>query len=800
MGVPKLLAWLKNRYPVAFGPFKPNELPPIDNLYIDLNGLLHVAFRRYGKRRYGNSLKKVSASLLKDLDKAIQDFRPRHLIYIALAQQRARRFATARKRLRLAIVQQRSAVVPKEGHELGLGELDGAELDGLEQKFEGLGEDEEHGDAEVIDFDIAPSELPQDEEFSRTWLTPGTAFMRELSAQIQEFICKKMSSSKPRDESWRRPQILYSGHDVPGEGEHKIIALMRDLKEHPSGGGITHCILGSDADLVVLGLALGAPNVYVAQCSEAFNLYEVAFVSALAECIGRDLGPTWDRRRIVSDFVMLLTLCGNDFLPHLQEVAIEGGGLDKVMQTYAYHLETEGSYLTQDAWVDLGPLQRMLQFYPVLVPTPEVDRNMTGQLNGLLAVGNYFQRALLQDAHATRKVEVEPYYCLEEKHWKLLTSQQLASGLAVKLTSNKPATAFKPIAYPAKRRKLDAGAGTLAAAAYFRGLQWVLQYYLLGIPSWDCVLSAPLTLLALLPPTCANLLPPTLRPLMVGDDSPLRSFYSLKSTAKLQVSHFRQILSDPTLPYAEFLLKDNSWGFATRVVKGPEPKFVGPAVLDKGVYGCPRGFSPLPNRFRSLSCVPLLALTSFSAGKSHPATQFLYLANPYKHVNLKHLANIVLKRRGILGSETKFYTLTGLVGWPVVKAGKPVRLTTCQTQYLVKAGSVVVLPLSPQERERWPMAAGLEARRPYEAFRVKVGPIGVLIHYLTRGAPKCNGCQLPLEHVAPLQTLISSPSIMAYQPSLPALGNGGCWVCSAAKVVPPPKLKKPRHRHALNPQ
>ena len=46
----------------------------------------------------------------------------------------------------------------------------------------------------------------------------GTDFMAKLSDQMQYFINPKISE----DSNWCDVQVVMSGHEVPGEGEHKI--------------------------------------------------------------------------------------------------------------------------------------------------------------------------------------------------------------------------------------------------------------------------------------------------------------------------------------------------------------------------------------------------------------------------------------------------------------------------------------------------------------------------------------------------------------------------------------------------
>lgn len=66
------------------------------------------------------------------------------------------------------------------------------------------------------------------EPFDSNCITPGTTFMARLTTFLHYYICKKVRD----DSNWRTPQIILSGAEVPGEGEHKIMEYIRSTFSH----------------------------------------------------------------------------------------------------------------------------------------------------------------------------------------------------------------------------------------------------------------------------------------------------------------------------------------------------------------------------------------------------------------------------------------------------------------------------------------------------------------------------------------------------------------------------------------
>ena len=81
--------------------------------------------------------------------------------------------------------------------------------------------------------------------------------MAKLSEQLKYFVNKKISE----DSCWQVCQVVLSGPDVPGEGEHKIMEYIRKSRAQPDyNPNVRHCLYGLDADLIVLGLLSHDPH------------------------------------------------------------------------------------------------------------------------------------------------------------------------------------------------------------------------------------------------------------------------------------------------------------------------------------------------------------------------------------------------------------------------------------------------------------------------------------------------------------------------------------------------------------
>lgn len=179
-----------------------------------------------------------------------------------------------------------------------------------------------------------------EERWDTNSITPGTAFMERLGSRL-----KQLCSSR----GW-----ILSDSNEPGEGEHKVMAFLR---EHTGEGTVV--IYGLDADLILLSMltSIGKKQPFFLMREKGeFQIKgggfgDVPFLylscSALLDALHKQYGKGKDIAAFILDYVAVMSLLGNDFLPHSLTLKIKDGGHDRLME-----LMSAERYIT----VDGGPI------------------------------------------------------------------------------------------------------------------------------------------------------------------------------------------------------------------------------------------------------------------------------------------------------------------------------------------------------------------------------------------------------------------------------------------------------------
>lgn len=353
MGIPRFYRYMSERYPLINQPISDvSLLPEFDAFYLDMNGIIHNCTHSDAGDDAINSLGLAAQlhNIFTYMDRLITHIiKPKQLVYIAidgvaprakLNQQRSRRFRAGLER---------QEAMEKEKY--------------LQIKLE----DEKNGHKRTNDAA---------NKFDSNCITPGTEFLEHLSRHLVYFVRQKMKT----DPLWSRLEIFFSGSEVPGEGEHKIVEFIRHRKMADGyGANVRHCMYGSDADLMLLGLMTHEPHftlvrevvvwgshkqkVAAKQIEE--QQWQLVHLSLFREYLMMEMRvmQPLDGERMLDDFILLTFLLGNDFIPHSPTLEISEDAIPLLLQVYRELLEKhQGQYLTENGkLINIGLLQELFE-------------------------------------------------------------------------------------------------------------------------------------------------------------------------------------------------------------------------------------------------------------------------------------------------------------------------------------------------------------------------------------------------------------------------------------------------------
>uniref|UniRef100_A0A8C4E932 5'-3' exoribonuclease 1 n=1 Tax=Dicentrarchus labrax TaxID=13489 RepID=A0A8C4E932_DICLA len=536
MGVPKFYRWISERYPCLSEVVKEHQIPEFDNLYLDMNGIIHQCSHPNDEDvHFRISEEKIFADIFHYLEVLFRIIKPRKVFFMAvdgvaprakMNQQRGRRFRSA-----------------KEAEDKIKKALDKGEV------------------------------LPTEARFDSNCITPGTDFMARLQEQLKYFVHNKLST----DKLWQNVRVYLSGHETPGEGEHKIMEFIRSENTMPDHNPNTrHCLYGLDADLIMLGLTSHEPNFSLLREEVRFGgkksqkritapeetTFHLLHLSLMREYIDYEfselrnhIGCDYDLERIIDDWILMGFLVGNDFIPHLPHLHISHDALPLLYKTYISVLPSLGGYLNENGHLNLRTFEKYLE------KLAEFDREHFSEVFVDLKwfeskVGNKY----LNEA-AGLAAEKEAASKDANKKEVSLTSSDKVTGEGKGDDEEEEDDMFETEFRQYKRTYYMTKIGVdvvsddfLAqqAKCYVEGIQWILHYYYHGVQSWSWYypyhyapflsdirnisglkltfdLGKPFMpfqqLLAVLPAASKELLPEAYRHLMTSENSPIIEYY-----------------------------------------------------------------------------------------------------------------------------------------------------------------------------------------------------------------------------------------------------------------------------------
>eukprot|EP00056_Hartaetosiga_gracilis_P020841 m.21565 g.21565 ORF g.21565 m.21565 type:complete len:1259 (+) comp8733_c0_seq2:76-3852(+) len=500
MGIPKYYRWVSQRYPCLSQVVCVDEVPQFDCLYLDMNGIIHNCTHANNMDLSKGWSEEVFFKNITDyIDQLFSIIKPCQTFYMAvdgcaprakMNQQRSRRF--------------RSAEEAREAKKKAIRE---GKLDPNAPKA-----------------------------FDSNCITPGTPFMHRLEQHLQYFVQIKLTT----DPLWKVCKVIFSGHDVPGEGEHKIMDYIRAEKTRDDYNPNTrHCLYGLDADLIMLGLVSHEPNCSLlreevkfgkqSQSSEeqvfhllSLSLYREYLNMEFQDLEGKISFP-YDFERLLDDWILLGFFIGNDFLPHLPNFHISEDIIPRMYELYKKTMTEVDGWITEGGTINMAHLQQLLRNFDSIDESEFYTQNANLKHFGMAKSLNFVDSASDDEVAFPKDLEFRNFKCAYYNEKMGVEAQDYNHDFKKK-----------------------------QAQEYVTGLQWVYYYYFCGVPSWgwfypshycpfvtDVVdfadftpsyeLGRPLRpfeqLMAVLPPASKDHVPPAYQPLMTEESSPIIDFY-----------------------------------------------------------------------------------------------------------------------------------------------------------------------------------------------------------------------------------------------------------------------------------
>lgn len=163
-------------------------------------------------------------------------------------------------------------------------------------------------------------------------ISPGTNFMNKLNNYIKTKIRYNTSDIN----------IIYSGSDENGEGEHKIFDKLRQEEN-----GKVIIINGLDADLIILSMLSGKSNIYLMR-EKPDELTNYLCIDNLKKAIIKELKNKWtitneyNDIEIIESYCVMCSILGNDFIPHQLTLNLKDNGLDKLINITGISIKNNG--------------------------------------------------------------------------------------------------------------------------------------------------------------------------------------------------------------------------------------------------------------------------------------------------------------------------------------------------------------------------------------------------------------------------------------------------------------------------
>jgi 5'-3' exonuclease len=324
-------------------------------------------------------------------------------------------------------------------------------------------------------IDNLSTEKVKSSVWDKTAITPGTIFMRELNSRIRTHFADNHN-------------VIVSGSDEVGEGEHKIFQYIRQHPEEHTKDFNTF-IYGLDSDLIMLSInnLHFCPNIYLFRETPHFiqsissdlepNENYILDIPELSKNIAYYMTTENSNMNIdrTHDYILLCFLLGNDFLPHFPSINIRNGGIDKLLLAYKNTIGDTNDLLSNGKIIYWNNLKKIIFYLFELENQYLIDEHGT---RNKMENGQKYLLRIINDENETEEKRIEakvkqfnsiPIYNRKLEKYINPFKQGWQNRYYKSLFTNNYIPTYD-------KREI--------AINYLEGLEWTLKYYTTGQIDW----------------------------------------------------------------------------------------------------------------------------------------------------------------------------------------------------------------------------------------------------------------------------------------------------------------------------
>ena len=464
MGIPSYFSYIVKNHPKIIKKYFKNVLN-VDNLYLDCNSIIYDAYSRI---TFDTLTESVSLTIINAVIKKIEEYleiiAPKKTVIIAfdgvapvakLEQQRSRRY--------------------KSWYQNNV--------------------------SRTIFGKVEP------DVWNTAAITPGTIFMGELNRMVSEHFnnetkCNETKCNESKPNVPEPLNIIVSGSDCPGEGEHKLFDYIRlNPEKHLLE---TTVIYGLDADLIMLSInhLPICNNIYLFRETPHFiqsinselepDANYFLDIPELTQTIIKYLNKAPSQINVeeeeektdlakVYDYIFLCFFLGNDFMPHFPALNIRTGGIDKMLNAYRVTIKPT-EYLTDGKTINWNNVRKVVthlaKLEEVFISNEHKSRDNKERYSRQI-YNNTLKDKI--DSTSTSNSEKEK----EEKFRQFEATPLNERELERYINPYKPywQTRYYRALFDIKSDSTGLQTKDICLN-YLEGLEWTLKYYTSGCPDW----------------------------------------------------------------------------------------------------------------------------------------------------------------------------------------------------------------------------------------------------------------------------------------------------------------------------